>query len=531
MARYDVVVIGAGLGGLTAGAILAREGRKVLVIERGNSVGGAASSYKAGDLFIEASLHKTSGPEDDRDPKHRPLTRAGVLDKVEWVSTGSIYDVRGGPLREPFTLPPGFEAARAALSQRFPEARDAIATILDEMERIAAAAGALARDGRLRNPLEDLDRLKAALPGLRDWDASLAQKFEAAFGSNEAVKCALAGNLWHYHDDPATLWWVFFAASQGGYLQSGGRYVKTGSQRLSSALARTILRSEGCAIALRRVVTGIGVDAQGRANAVTHIAKAGGDPQTVEADCVVSNAAPGIVSTLLPENQGASLTASYAKRRPSVSLFALTLGLSRKPADVGLKAYSTQLLPGWMTSLNDYARGTELFAGEPTGRMPPMSIVNYAAIESGVPTEPYIISVVGTDRVENWSGVERDVYTAKRARWQDAIVSCLDGIYPGLKSAIAASSFNTASSMVSYLNAPNGAAYGFAPTPPNGADHSSRSPVTVVNGLYLASSYAGFGGYNGAIQAGQACADAIIGEQTSASSPRRRGPVFQSFHD
>ena len=55
MARCDVVVIGAGLGGLTAGAILARGGRQVLVIERSNSVGGAASSYKSGDLFIEGS--------------------------------------------------------------------------------------------------------------------------------------------------------------------------------------------------------------------------------------------------------------------------------------------------------------------------------------------------------------------------------------------------------------------------------------------------------------------------------------------
>jgi phytoene dehydrogenase-like protein len=52
MARYDVVVIGAGLGGLTAGAILARARCKVLVIERSGSVGGAASSYKSGDLFI-----------------------------------------------------------------------------------------------------------------------------------------------------------------------------------------------------------------------------------------------------------------------------------------------------------------------------------------------------------------------------------------------------------------------------------------------------------------------------------------------
>jgi phytoene dehydrogenase-like protein len=511
MARFDVVVIGAGLGGLTAGAILAREGRKVLVIERGNSVGGAASSYKSGDLFIEASLHKTSGPEDARDPKHRALTRAGVLDKVEWVPTGPIYEVRGGPLREAFSLPSGFDAAREALMQRFGEARDGIASILSEMERIAGAAGALAREGKFRNPLESLGALQAALPDLSDWDVSLKQKFDAAFGSNEAVKCALAGNLWHYHDDPASLWWVFFAASQGGYLQSGGRYVKTGSQRLSSALARTILRSEGCAVALRRVATAIGVDAQGRANSVTHIAKAGGDPQIVEADCIISNAAPGVSAMLLPEMQGSKLTASYKDRASSVSLFALTLGLSRKPDEIGLKAYSTQLLPAWMTSLADYAKGTALFANEPADRMPPMSIVNYSAIDSGVPTEPCIVSVVGTDRLENWSGVERSVYTAKRARWQDAIVADLDRVYPGLKDAIAASAFNTASSMVSYLNAPGGAAYGFAPNPPNGADTSARSPVTVVDGLYLASSYAGFGGYNGAIQAGQACADEIIG--------------------
>ena len=80
MARYDIVVIGAGLGGLTAGAILARAGRKVLVIERSNSVGGAASSYKSGDLFVEGSLHETSDPHDPRDPKHDALNRAGVLD-------------------------------------------------------------------------------------------------------------------------------------------------------------------------------------------------------------------------------------------------------------------------------------------------------------------------------------------------------------------------------------------------------------------------------------------------------------------
>ncbi len=69
---------------------------------------------------------------------------------------------------------------------------------------------------------------------------SLSQKLDRVFGDNEAVKCALAANLSYFHDDPATLWWIYFAMAQGSYLQSGGRYVQGGSQRLSSALARAI---------------------------------------------------------------------------------------------------------------------------------------------------------------------------------------------------------------------------------------------------------------------------------------------------
>src|SRR5260370_8335831 len=108
MARYDVVVIGAGLGGVTAGAILARAGRKVLVIERSNSVGGAASSYKSGDLFVEGSLHETSDPHDPRDPKHDILTRAGVIDAVKWIPSGAFYQARGGPLDRPLPSPLNF---------------------------------------------------------------------------------------------------------------------------------------------------------------------------------------------------------------------------------------------------------------------------------------------------------------------------------------------------------------------------------------------------------------------------------------
>ena len=112
MAPYDVIVIGAGLGGLTAGAILAREGRKVLVIERSNSVGGAASSYKAGELFVEGSLHETS------DPHHPPRSQARCADARRRARRGDMDAVRRvlsgarRPARSPFLMPDDFDAAR-----------------------------------------------------------------------------------------------------------------------------------------------------------------------------------------------------------------------------------------------------------------------------------------------------------------------------------------------------------------------------------------------------------------------------------
>jgi phytoene dehydrogenase-like protein len=513
MARYDVVVIGAGLGGLTAGAILAREGRKVLVIERSNSVGGAASSYKSGDLFVEGSLHETSDPHDPRDPKHDALSRAGVIDAVKWIPSDALYQVRGGPLAQPFVLPDNFAAAKRALTERFPEARAGIQQLLGEMEHIASHASSLAKAaGASGSARANVGALLKLVPSTGDWKMSLSQKLDSVFGDHEAVKCAIAANLSYFHDDPATLWWVFFAMAQGSYLQSGGRYVQGGSQRLSSALARAI-RVAGGEVLVRRLVTGVAVDAQGRVSGVTHTARDGSDPKTVEGLRVIGNAAPETLAALMPESAAETLRASYAQQAPSASLFALTLGLAKPPREFGIECYSTQILPPGMTRLSDYAKGATRMADEPGGLMPPMSVVDYAAIDSGVPTPPFVLSVLGPDHLSNWDSSDMDAYRAKRGRWQQAIVDYLDRIYPGLAGAVVASSFNSALSVRQYLNAPHGAVYGFAPSPQHATQRiPRRSPRTVVPGLYLASAYAGFGGYSGVVQSAAVCADMILGE-------------------
>ena len=87
MSDYDVVVIGAGNGGLTSALTLAKNGLKVLLLEKHNIPGGCATSFIRGRFEFEVALHQLSGMgTDDRPGPLRELLRElGVLDKLEFI--------------------------------------------------------------------------------------------------------------------------------------------------------------------------------------------------------------------------------------------------------------------------------------------------------------------------------------------------------------------------------------------------------------------------------------------------------------
>jgi phytoene dehydrogenase-like protein len=503
--QYDAIVIGAGLGGLTAAATLAQQDCKTLLIERNYSVGGAASTYKSGEMVVEGSLHETANPHDPLEPKHHILRGLGVLDKVTWVPAGSVYQARGGPLGPvPFVLPHGFGNVRDALTERFPALRIEIGELLSDMQRITEGLGILSR-GRAAfdDPLEGLSALLKLAPVVSGWRRTLAQRLQQAFGDDEGAKCALATNMLYWHDDPDELWWIAFALGQGGYIGSGGAFVQGGSQRLSNTIARAF-RAAGGELILHRRVSEILLDARGLPVGVAHVGKKDGERVEVRARVVVSNAAPSLMAEMLPQERRAAFAAPYVGQPLSISLFSATFGLKRLPQELGLSSYATMLLPEWMRTLADYKRGAALLAEAPGEAMPPVAVVNYAAIDSGLNGPPYPVSVVGADRLANWQGMDGAAYAAKRDAWMKALAAALDRAYPGFAESVVTSVMSTASSMNSYLNAPAGAVYGFAPTAPGGPiwKGTGRSPRTPIDRLFLASAYAGSGGYTGAILGG-----------------------------
>jgi len=503
--KYDAIVIGSGLGGLTAGAMYARIGYRVLLLERNQNFGGAASVYQHGELSIESSLHETTNPHQENDPCHRIFKTLGILDDIEFISVPEFYEVRSKLLKIPFVFPHGLLHAKDVLKTRFPSHAQALDVLFDRFDK----------SGQIMNLMNGqhsgswwLLHIPSLLirfwPLLRELKKSLADVFQKLFDSDEAIKLALAANLGYYADDPQRMWWFFYTMAQGGYISGGGHYIRGGSQALTNRLIKVIEDNGGIARS-GRLVTRILLDAQGKACGVEHESHDGSDTQTNEAPVLFGNAAPHVLAEALPADVRETFMQNYRDKPLSLSLFSINLGLSRHPVDFGVGSYSTVLIPDWMTSLSEYRCNTDLLKVLPGDRCPVLTIVDYSRIDTGLNIRPpYLMAVVGLDQLENWQSLSSEDYHHKRDQWLGAIIRWLDAEYPGLASAVMQKEMLTALSMHRYLNTPGGALYGFAPLPPKklSLKHPPRTPKTTIEGLWLASAYANSGGFTGAILGG-----------------------------
>lgn len=496
--NFDAVAIGSGLGGLTAAALFARAGHKVLVLERNQGFGGAATVYRHGALAIEASLHEIDGL-DAGDPKGPILRALGIDRDFPFVDVGDLHEVRSPLFEQPFMMPHGFDAALAASKARFPQQAGGIEQYFERIDAVRQAVAMMSEHQDDRSWwLWNAPTLPWRLwPLIRDRHATLGEVFGRLFGDNEAVKLALASNLGYYTDDADTMPFIQFAVPQASYLTGGGHYIRGGSQALSDRLVAIIRQAGGMVEAGREVET-ILLDGN-RARGVRHRARETGEVEEELAPIVFGNAAPDVLATMLPDDKRASFMSRYQGRRLSISLWTMSLGLSRHSHDFGVRHYSTSILPSWLTTLSGFRDAAAVLGEDKEDRVTPYGFVAYDQIDSGLnPDGPYLAALAGLDRVQNWTGLAPEAKHARKERWMDRIVADLDRQFPGIAAAIVHREMSTSETFQQYLNTPGGSLYGFAP------ESRGFMPLaaTAIDGLFLASAFTGGGGFTGAIMGG-----------------------------
>ncbi len=515
---FDAIIIGSGLGGLTAGALFARAAGNVLLLERNASFGGAATTYQRGALTVEASLHETTPPSAPGGFNRKLFEALDIEEDIEFAPVENLHEIRCPLIGDPFVLPHGTDAIKARLVERFPHQKKNIRAFLRHVWRSRQAVDYLtgAHGGlwRLAHAAEFPLDLWAVY---RDVRSSLSDVFARFFGDDEAIKFALAANLPYFADDPDDIWWIAYVMVQGGFLLGGGAYIKGGSQMLSNRLAE-IIREEGGKTLAGREAVAIELGPDGEAAGVRYRSTSDGTEAVARAPTIFANAAPHVIEGMLPVASREAFMEPFQDRPLSISLLSATFGLNQRPSAFGLSSYSTLLIPSWMERFSDFKHSADLLSELPADTMPMIAVVDYSQIDSGLAESGlFPLNVVSPDRLENWQDLSDDAYRQKKDAWLAAIIRRLDEEWPGIADAVVEKTMSTARSMHEYLNTPGGAVYGFELRPPE--DLPRGMPITnetAIKGLWLASAFAGFGGFTGSIACGTSAAQAAMRDRETS---------------
>ena len=128
--KYDIIIIGAGLGGLTAGAKLSKSGRKVLLIEQHDRTGGCATTFERKDFTMEVGLHEMDGLH-AKDMKTKIFRDLGVFDEVEFLKVPEFYRFINS--NYDFVMPHNPDKATKKLIEIFPKEEAGINAYFDRI--------------------------------------------------------------------------------------------------------------------------------------------------------------------------------------------------------------------------------------------------------------------------------------------------------------------------------------------------------------------------------------------------------------
>lgn len=240
---YNVVIIGGGIGGLTSGALLAKEGMRVLVVEQEEQPGGFAREFRYGQYNINPALHAIMGCNPSgvfgQGVIDAVLNHIGVQDECEFISLDPFYRVQFPDFQ--MDVPTGRDAYLDAHLHHFPDEADGFRNLADLCSKIFREFMQIPSVLRL----QDWALMPIRSPKLfRNANATVGSVMDR-YLSDPQLKSIYAILYPYLALPPSRLSFLLWAVMMTSYIEQGAFYCRGGFQNLANALAEGITKHGG----------------------------------------------------------------------------------------------------------------------------------------------------------------------------------------------------------------------------------------------------------------------------------------------
>lgn len=236
--RFDVLVIGAGIGGLTAGVLLARKGHRVCVLESHDKVGGLASSWerRIGEkkFVFSAGVQDISGFGPGGTFENL-LSQSPFRSEIRWLQTSQRHIGTSGV----FDISGNVENLLSLLAEKFPGDAGGMRAFFAEMTRLLHLRRREGLKSMSHEPPVNLDENSEKTSAIPQLFQEPYLMFLRRFVKNPLLEDLLT-NICNYLTDSPALLSLGNAVPLHAYHLEGGFYPAGGIRKLADLLAREI---------------------------------------------------------------------------------------------------------------------------------------------------------------------------------------------------------------------------------------------------------------------------------------------------